>query len=364
MPQRKVRSTKYEDSLCSYFRLRTFSGLRKQGGFSLPELLVAVTILLIISSAVTSGLLQVTSSQKTIWNRTQLHAGVRSATELLQQEVGQAGRIALPGTASLASAVGIGTHTVVVNQVINGATVASVSGMFPNQRLTIDAGTDADTTTHQETVVVTAVDTNAKTITATFEYTHPTAAPVMALGGFATGIVPDKKWTGAAWATYPNGSDGTHLKLYGDINGDGSMVYVEYFCDTAAGNLYRNIMAYDAAPPKPAVTSSMVLLGNILPNPGATPCFTYMPSPLPYLTGVTDAYCACAQVFVLDVAITLTVQTQLKDPITNQFQTETKALLNVSPRNVFNVWQLASAGGTVYQGRVQPMPATVSALLP
>jgi hypothetical protein len=64
---------------------------------------------------------------------------------------------------------------------------------------------------------------------------------------------------------------------------------------------------------------------------------------------------------VLDVAITLTVNTQVIDPITRQFQTETKALLNVSPRNVFNVWQLASAGVTE---RVQPIPPTVAALLP
>ena len=35
--------------------------------------------------------------------------------------------------------------------------------------------------------------------------------------------------------------------------------------------------------------------------------------------------------------------------------------MNVAPRNVFNVWQLASAG--VIE-RVQPMPPTVTALLP
>lgn len=334
-----------------------------QDGFSLPELLVSVVILLIISGAVTTGLLQVTTSQKTIWNRTQLHAGVRSATELLQQEVGQAGRIALPGKATLAAAVATGTQTVGINQVINGVNTASVSGIFVNERLTIDAGTAADGTSHYETVIVTAVDAGANTITANFDFTHAAGVPVMPLGGFATGIIPDQKWTGAAWAAYPNGSDASHLKLYGDVNGDGNMVYVEYVCDTVGGNLYRNIMAFDKALPKPTLTSSLVLLGNILPNPGGTPCFTYMPSPLPYLTAVTDANCACAQVFVLDVAITLTVQTQLKDPITNTFQTETKALLNVSPRNVFNVWQLASAG-SVYANRVQPMPATVAALLP
>jgi hypothetical protein len=63
---------------------------------------------------------------------------------------------------------------------------------------------------------------------------------------------------------------------------------------------------------------------------------------------------------VLDVAITLTVQTQEKDNFTQQFQTETKTLLNVSPRNVFNVWELASIGET---NRIQPMPPSIVFLI-
>jgi Tfp pilus assembly protein PilX len=58
--------------------------------------------------------------------------------------------------------------------------------------------------------------------------------------------------------------------------------------------------------------------------------------------------------YVLDVAITLTVQTQQVDPITRTYQTETKALLNVSPRNVFNTWMMAGYGET---NRQQATPA-------
>jgi hypothetical protein len=65
--------------------------------------------------------------------------------------------------------------------------------------------------------------------------------------------------------------------------------------------------------------------------------------------------------FILDVAITLTVRTQTLDPVTRQYQTETKALLNVSPRNVFNTWQHAGLG---LRNRIQPIPPTVQALLP
>ena len=307
-----------------------------EAGFSLAESLIAVTILLIISSEVMSAMLQMTNSQRTIWNRTQMHGGVRSATELLQQEGGQAGRIALPGAATLAAAVGVGVQAVGVN--IDG--VASVSGLFVGEQLIVDAGAN------QETVTVTALDTAAKQMTATFANTggHGAGAPIAVSGGFASGIVPPAPG-------FPNGSSATVLKLYGDINGDGTLWYVEYTCDTAGGNLYRNVMPFDAAA-KPAVTSSQVLLNNIQPNPNGTACFTYQPSPLPFVG---------ANTYVLDVAITLTVHTQLKDSITKQFQTETKALLNVSPRNVFNVWQLASAGTT---NRVQPMPPSVTALLP
>src|SRR5438093_6876227 len=69
-----------------------------QSGFSLIELLIAMGLLLAVSSIVTSALMQMTKSQTTIWNRTEMHSGIRGATELLQQEIGQAGRISVPGT--------------------------------------------------------------------------------------------------------------------------------------------------------------------------------------------------------------------------------------------------------------------------
>ena len=129
-------------------------------------------------------------------------------------------------------------------------------------------------------------------------------------------------------------------------------MYVEYTCDTTAHKLYRNVMAFDAAS-KPTLTDSHILLSNIIPNPGGTPCFTYQTTTM-IVQGTSFT-------FVLDVAVTLTVQTQQLDPITKTYQTETKALLNVSPRNVFGAWQLASMG---YTNRIQSTPATVTALLP
>jgi len=133
-------------------------------------------------------------------------------------------------------------------------------------------------------------------------------------------------------------------------------VYVEYTCDTQnAHKLYRNVMDF-TSPTKPKLSDALVLLSNVQDNPGGAPCFTYQTD------GSNPKIIVQGQpvVFVLDVAITLTVQTQQKDPVTGQYQNETKALLNVSPRNVFNAWQLANSGFTDH---IQSTPATVSALL-
>jgi hypothetical protein len=293
-------------------------------GFSLIELTLATGVLMLIAAAASTALMKMTSSQQTIWNRTEMHSGVRGTTELMQQEIGQAGSIPLPSPNAFTGAVAVGPATV-------GLT--SVTNVFVGEQLTVDGGPNA------ETVTVTAVNTIANTITATFTLPHAAGTAVNVFGGFAAGIVP---------TNLANGSTATVLKLLGDVNGDGTLIYIEYTCNTAAGVLYRNAMAWNAGA-KPALTNSQILISNILPNPGGTACFTYQQQTIGLNTYVTD------------VAVTLTVQTQAQDPITRQFQTETKALLNVSPRNVFNVWQMASSG---LVNRVQPIPPQVVNLLP
>jgi prepilin-type N-terminal cleavage/methylation domain-containing protein len=335
---------------------------RSQDGFSLAELMISMAIMLLIAGGATTALLKMTSAQATIWNRTQMHSGIRGATEVLQQEVGQAGRIALPSArASIAANVMTGpSRTVGMIQcpTTTACTTASVDGMFVGQKLVVDG------TTSQETVVLTAVDTTAKTITATFAHDHVGGAPIRTLGAFSSGVVPPA----ASPTSFTDGSTGTVLKLFGDINADGQMVYIEYKCDIPAavsgvqapGYLYRNSMAWNVTGGSPEPVASQILLSNIMPNPDSSACFTYQ------TVGLTidhDGLSATAPVmtyFVTDVAITLTVQTQLIDPVTKRFQTETKALLNVSPRNVFNAWTVASLGLTE---RIQVTPPSVLALL-
>jgi prepilin-type N-terminal cleavage/methylation domain-containing protein len=295
---------------------------RHEAGFTLIELMISVLLLSVVSGFMFSGIMGMTRVNGVVSNRTEMQGGVRNATELLQQEVGQAGRIALPGTPTLTAAVNAGANTVAVS---------ATTGMFVGEYLTVDTGAN------EETVRLTAVGNNQ--ITATFLRAHAANARLAVSGGLSSGVIP---------TTMANGSTGTTLKVVGDINSDNNMVYVEYRCDIAAGRLYRNQMAWDAAA-KPAVTVEQVLLDNVLANPDGTPCFSY------------DQKTINGTTYVIGVAITMTVRTQDRDPVTNQFQTETKALLHVAPRNVFNVWQMASLG---YTDRVNPLPPATQLLLP
>ena len=292
-------------------------------GFALMELMVATLILLVIAGAMLSGLRRLTQMQNGLSNRAELYSSVRGAIELMQQEISQAGSVALPAPVATTGAVASGG--------VQAIGVTSTTGMFAGEQIIVDTGANA------ETVTTTGIGTGQ--LTADFLHAHLAGVPVSVAGGFATGLVP---------TTVTNGSTGSVLKLYGDLNDDGNLMYAEYTCDTAGGNLYRNVMPFTATS-KPAVTASEAILTNVLPNPSGAPCFAYQQQTVGSNT------------FVVDVAITLTVRTQNKDVVTQQYQQETASLLNVSPRNIFDTWEMASLGDT---SRVQPMPASVQALLP
>jgi len=305
---------------------RAIDGMRREHGFSMIELLVSIAVLMIISGTVTEGVLRLTRTNQTVANRAEMHASVRNVTALLQQEIGQAGRITLPAGVTIAGTIDSSNYT-----------TSSTLGMFVGEQLVIDTGNS------EETVQVTAINNN--TITGSFFNPHNVGAPISVYGGFAQGVVPPSA---------ANGSTGSILKIFGDINGTGNMVYVQYECDVNAGRLYRRSMAFDIGAKTP-LTPDQTLLNNIVANPidPATGlpavCFTYQEA------------LANGDKYVVDVAITLTVQTPAPDPVTGLYQKETKALLNVSPRNVFNVWELAGLG---VANRVQPTPPSVTNLLP
>jgi prepilin-type N-terminal cleavage/methylation domain-containing protein len=328
-------------------RKRTKKMRGRACGFSLLEMLVSIVVLLVVAGVAMTVLVNMTKTQGTVANRTEMHSSVRSATELLQQEIGQAGRVSLPNPTVPVKLVGAVTTIVSLPQPVQ---VSSAAGMFVGEQLVIDAANNTTTNIPQETVTITSVDLTTNQIQAIFKKTHASGVPVRALGGFSSGIVPK----GPA-----DGSKDTVLRLYGDINDDGNMVYVEYRCNLDPNGILPGTLTRSVTPIIPGtvtVKPAEVLLDNVMPNPPnggtAVPCFSYQQKP--------DGCNTLTKCYVVNVAVTLTVQTEAKDPQTNQYQKETKALLNIAPRNVNEAWQ---AYGLSLTDRVQPMPATVQTLI-
>jgi hypothetical protein len=132
----------------------------------------------------------------------------------------------------------------------------------------------------------------------------------------------------------------------GDLNGDGTLVYVSYVCAPNAsgtGTLTRSITPLTAT----TLTTSTVLLQNLVTNPGAlgNTCFT-----IPAAT-VVNGYN-----FVTSVGLTLSTQSAYRDQQTHQYGTLTKSFMNISPRNVLAGADMAS---TNLAFKLDPTPATL-----
>src|SRR6476660_1744501 len=82
-------------------------GCTCQAGLSILELMTALALLLIVSASIMGSLLGMMKVQAQVSNRTEMHSSVRSATELLEQEISQAGRITLPAAVYLTNASGV-----------------------------------------------------------------------------------------------------------------------------------------------------------------------------------------------------------------------------------------------------------------
>jgi prepilin-type N-terminal cleavage/methylation domain-containing protein len=295
------------------------------GGFSLIELIVSTAILLIISGGIVTA---ISTSQQT-YSRTEvksaMYENVRGVAELMAQEIGQAGLVSLPATTISAA--------VTSSAVAQNVTVSSTTSMYLGEALLVDAGASEE--------LVTLTNLTSTTITAICSKSHAVGAPITALGAFPYGIVTPGT---------TDGSTGTVLNLLGDINGDGTLVYVRYTCTTgttaAPGTLTRSVTTI--TPGVNTLSASQNLLTTLVANPAplGTTCFQYTTQPA--VAGYT---------FTTGVGITLSVQTTSPDPQTNQYLTMTKSFLNLSPRNVLTAYELAGAGIT---SRLQATPANVT----
>ncbi len=229
----------------------------------------------------------------------------------MTQEIGQAGLVSLPPSHLSAAVTG--------NPAVQTVAVNSTASMFIGEKLLIDTGSS------QELVTLTALNTSGSQITGVFANNHPLGAVINVLGVFPQGVM--------------SSSTGNQLRLFGDINGDGSLVYVHYDCDSTSGTLTRSETT--VTPTVSASNAAQVLLNNLIANPGGTPCFQ--------ITTTTVG----SNTFVTNVTLTLSARTSAPDLQTGAYLTMTKAYGNLAPRNVLAGLELANVP---FLDRLQPTP--------
>jgi hypothetical protein len=236
----------------------------------------------------------------------------------------------LPTTTLSAAVTASGTAQVV--------TVSSTTSMYVGEQLLVDAGS-----ANEELVTLTALTSTS--MSAIFSKSHASGAPVTVLGVFPSGIVPPGATDGSTSNTEPGVSV---LNMFGDINGDGTLVYVRYTCDTSVtpGTLTRSVTTI--TPGVNTIAAAQTLLSTLIPNPGGTPCFQYTTYPV----GTP------ANTYVTNVGLTISVRTLTVDPQTQQYLQMTKSFLDLSPRNILAGFELGNAGLT---SRLQLAPPNVSA---
>src|ERR1041384_5901602 len=185
-------------------------------GFSLLELMVSTLMIMVVVGGVFGAMNYYQKTYQRTEINADMHDNLRSSIDLIIQEVGQAGSLNLGttlGARKLTNGVPFGSP------IAQAVLMNDTTGIFPGEKLLVDAGAS------QELVTVTAVAANS--ITGVFANAHNAATQVNAIGVFPEGII--------APTAAVNPSTATSLHLFGDINGTGTLVYVEYTCNYVAG---------------------------------------------------------------------------------------------------------------------------------
>jgi prepilin-type N-terminal cleavage/methylation domain-containing protein len=352
-------------------------GLHSSGstcrGFSLPELLVSMAVLLVVAGAVISIISENEKTYGRTAQQSDMYENVRAVAELMAQEVGQAGFVDLPGGGTSGATLSAGVTKSATAQTV---AVSSTTSMYagspagsPGEILLVDTGIN------EEPVAITSLTSTS--ITGIFLNSHASGAPIHAIGVSPYGIVsPSSNATttttgnvscvtvpsGMAAYTATDGSTCNVLNLWGDLNSDGTLVYVRYTCNfpttygttATPGTLTRSVTTI--TPGVNTVSTAQTLLSTLNQNPPSsapTPCFQYDISTQQItVNGVTSTY-----YMVANVGVTLSVQTLKLDPITGQYLQMTKSFLDLSPRNILAGYEQANAGDA---SRLQPLPPNVT----
>jgi len=186
---------------------------------------------------------------------------------------------------------------------------------------------DIDTGASFEVVTLTAVAGNV--ITANSSIRMLAQHPSDGSGSFGTGIIPPQPRRPTIQC-----STDTVLKLYGDINRDGKVLYIEYTCapgtSTAPGYLYRNQMS---SPSRRNRAGSFHVFADQRSQQSRQHAVLYLP--VQQANGLSSSrrsgHLRCKR------------PSRTRRPTISK---RDKALLNISPRNVFYVWTLQHQPGS------------------
>lgn len=332
-------------------------GLHSSGstcrGFSLLELMVSVTVMLVVASGVVSLISYNQKAYGQIEQQSDMYENVRAVAELMAQEVGQAGLVILPAGVTLSAAV-------TQNATAQTVAVSSTTSMYAGEMLLVDAGTK------EEQVAI--VSLTSTSINGIFAQNHASGAGIHTIGVSPNGIVsPSSSATtpgGVSCVTSPTGVTytATHgstcnvLNLWGDLNSDGTLVYVRYTCNTTTtpGTLTRSVTTI--TPGVNTVSTAQTLLSTLTTNPPNSapgPCFQYdLSTQQITVNGVTSTY-----YMIANIGLTISVQSLKPDPVTRQYLTMTKSFLSLSPRNILAGYAQAYAGDA---SRLQNQPPNIT----
>ncbi len=321
-----------------------------EAGFSIVELLVSVAIITLLMAAFFQFVSATQREHRGNQLLAEIYGGGRGVLEAMTQEIKQAGNNPdfTPNTTLSAAVSALGSQTVAV---------ANSTGMLPGNDVFVDTGNN------QEKVTMTAVGHAPDNFTATFNKTHLLSVPVFSTAKpFPTGILTT--------------TDGMLIRFYGSQIKKDRLQYIEYSCYPKGANrsvgcpatgtttigattynlytLYRSatdvpFAAATANDPSPVVDNVVSTAVGANAAGGTGPSGVVFHFGPPQTLGSYNA--------VTRATVTLTLQTQVRDPDSGQFRTVTLRS-QIVPQNIINAIATSTANGN----DASVLPATPAGL--
>ncbi len=317
-----------------------------QSGFTLLEMMVSVTLLVILTGAILGGLGNVQKSYRGDEIRAALNQQVRATMEIISQEVGQAG---LPpsgisgnsiyaGTgaagalATLSAAVAINTTTAV--------TVSSTALLQGGMLVVVDSGANAELL---QIGVISGSTITVATVngTAGFQKAHVSGVSLYPQGVYTAGIsfISPPAVAGTSSFSYQS------LIMFGDITGTGTLTVIQYNCPTTTtatltdsssvqwGPLTRTEYDYNGTTWSSS-TANMLDIVRV-----ATTTYPTAADGCRFDYNVFTPT-KVADYMTTSVNVTIIAESLRPDPTTGNPEVVAKSFMNIQPRNILNAYNM------------------------